>query len=171
MCCRAGIACCTVRVTRHECCILPRVAVGCKCKCAGRGAQGCPAEQGPCTPGLCRGRDFAACQGQRSACLGDPMAAAVGGRSDPRQGRQGAIGVEGGCVGQGCSELQIPPETWQRVLLNNNTETATAAREGVCAFSFPLLLVWVCSGRWGFISLFGADTETPVLVRTCLSCS
>ena len=39
--------------------------------CAGRGAQGCPSQQGPCAPGCCvLGKDSAACQGQHSACPG-----------------------------------------------------------------------------------------------------
>lgn len=109
MCCRAGIAFCTVRVTRRECCVLPRMAVGCKCKCAGRGAQGCPAEQGPCTPGLCRAGTLPPARVSAQPARESPTT--LRGEDVVEEqtllGRKGASAVERVLCGQCCSQFQI----------------------------------------------------------------
>ena len=93
---------------------------GCEARSAARGAEGCPSEQGPCTPGGCvPGQGLCHLPGSALSLPGElpmtPWGEAVGGRSHSLQGR---VLVSRECsVGQGCSQLQIPtghsPETFQ----------------------------------------------------------
>ena len=77
---------------------------------AARGAQGCPAEQGPAAQVLCWGRDSAACQGQLSA---SPGAALRTGGQDLGGRRQlvrfgSVLHLWGGCcIVQDCSHHGI----------------------------------------------------------------
>lgn len=88
-------------------CLLPGMTAGCDARCAGRGAQGSLAEQGPCTPALCaRAGILLLARVSTQPARGDPMAEAVGGRSDPQQDRVLLL-FRGCCVVQGCSKLQI----------------------------------------------------------------
>ena len=63
---------------------------GCEGGCAGRGAQGCPSEQGPCTPGGCvLGQGLCRLPGSALSLPGELPTAlwgeAVGGRGDSQQ--------------------------------------------------------------------------------------
>ncbi len=87
-----------------------RIQGGCAGGCAGRGAQGCPSEQGPCAPGaVCWGRDSASAGLSTQPARGAPHGVwgeAVGGRRDPHQGWVLLL-LRGCCVGQGCSQLHV----------------------------------------------------------------
>ena len=86
---------------------------GCEARCAGRGAQGCPSQQGPCTPGGCvLGQGLCRLPGSALSLPGEIPTAlwgeAVGGRSYPCQGRVLLL-LRGGCMGQDGSQLQVTP--------------------------------------------------------------
>lgn len=68
---------------------------------------------------LALGRTAGACPGTVLHLEGE----AVGGRSDPQQGRTFLL-LGGCCVGQGCSELQINPRTFLRVVFMNVVDAA-----------------------------------------------
>ena len=120
MCSTAGLPHCTIRGLRVMAAFSQGLLQGCEAGCAARGAEGCPSEQGPCTPGGCvPGQGLCRLPGSALSLPGElPMTRwgeAVGGRSHPLQGR---VLVSRECsVGQGCSRLQIPtghsPETFQ----------------------------------------------------------
>ena len=91
---------------------------GCEGGCAARGAQGCPSQQGPCTPGGCvLGQGLCRLPGSALSLPGELPTVlwgeGVGGRSSPCQGRVLLL-LRGCCMGQGCSQLQITPGHWQR---------------------------------------------------------
>ena len=90
---------------------------GCEGGCAGRGAQGCPSEQGPCTPGGCvLGQGLCRLPGSALSLPGEIPTAlwgeGVGGRSYPCQGRVLLL-LRGCCMSQGCSQLQLTPAHFQ----------------------------------------------------------
>ena len=105
---------------------------GCEGGCAGRGAQGCPSEQGPCTSGGC-------VLGQGLCCLpGSALSMpwelptvlwgeGMGGRSSPCQGRVLLL-LRGFCMGQGCSQLQITPQRWQRQYFKRKVKAGATLR-------------------------------------------
>ena len=88
---------------------------GCEARNAARGAEGCPSEQGPCTPGGCAlGQGLCCLPGSALSLPGELPTAlwgeAVGGRRDSHQGR--VLLLSGGCcLAQGCSQLHITPRT------------------------------------------------------------
>ena len=87
---RAGLPCCTIRGRGHDSLLLSGRAADCEGGCAGRGAQGCPSEQGPCTPGGCvLGQGLCRLPGSALSLHGELPTAlwgeAVGGRGDSQQ--------------------------------------------------------------------------------------
>ena len=106
---------------------------------AARGAQGCPSERGPCTPGGCvPGQGLCRLPGSAPSLLKEfPTALqgeGVGGRSDPQHGRtgmsragQGKVFLLSGecCLCQGFSPLQLSLMTFQSGLLKKHINSVT----------------------------------------------
>lgn len=112
---RARTPCYTVRGKGHDSCLLLGMAGGCEVRCAARGAQGCPSEQGSCTPGSCD-QGQGPCH-QPGSALSLPRelpmvlwGEAVGGRRDPRWGRVLLLS-RGCCADKDFSQLHIIPRT------------------------------------------------------------
>ena len=116
-CSKAGLPCCTVRGRGHDGCISQGWPKGCEAGCAGRGAQGCPSEQGPFTPGGCvLGQGLCRLPGSALSLPGELPTGlwgeGVGGRSDLQQGRVLLL-LRECCMGRGCSQLQLTPVHFQ----------------------------------------------------------
>ena len=109
--------------------------------CAARGAQGCPSERGPCTPGGCvPGQGLCRLPGSAPSLPRELPTALQGegvhGRSDPQHGRagmskagQGKVFLLSGecCLCQGFSPLQLSLMTFQSGLLKKHINSATTS--------------------------------------------
>ena len=129
--------------------------------CAARGAQGCPSEQGPCTPGGCvLGRDSAACQGQHSACPGSSPW-----RCGEKVWVEGETPIRAGsfCCQEGAAWLRAahsctsPPRHWQRQLFKKHIKAGATWKERC----FPGSVLSVSCCGWGG-RLLGHDTDRSV---------
>ena len=78
---------------------------------------------------------------------------AVGGRSDPQQGR--VFLLSRGCsVGRGCSDFYITLRTFAEGHFKDGCQDkGLPERVEICALNFLLLVGWLGHGRWEFISL------------------
>ena len=141
--------------------------------CAARGAQGCPSEQGPCTPGGCvPGRDSAACQGQCSACLGSSPW-----RCGEKLWVEGETTIRAGsfCCQEGAAWLRAahsctsPPQHWQRQLFKSTSRQGLPGRKGAfqgLCFRFPAVagggIAMQLSGLGKRRRLLGHSTDRSV---------
>ena len=167
MCSTAGLPHCTIRGLRVMAALSQGLLQGCEAGCAARGAEGCPSEQGPCTPGGCvPGQGLCRLPGSALSLPGElpmtPWGEAVGGRSHSLQGR--VLVSRGRSVGQGCSQLQIPT--------GDSQETFQEAQQGrgylkgkdpVLSIFYSGMSGWAMGHRNSSLSS-GGGTETPNLL-------
>ena len=150
---RAGLPCCTIRGRGHDSLLLSGRAANCEAGCAARGAQGCPSEQGPCTPGGCvLGQGLCHLPGSALSLPGELPTVlwgeAVAARGDSQQEAKTVLHGSGLLTAPGYRH-DIDRESFGR----RTSRQHFPEREAVCALTF-LLLGDPISGEWEFLSVF-----------------